>query len=98
MFAFVVAGLLSIASTSMSQGVQAGGRADREQIAGIIDSWEQAWNSHDMRALAALFHDDGIWILWTGEVWKGRSFTMRSSLPARWSKRHLLSSAVSRCE
>ena len=73
MFAFVVAGLLSIASTSMSQSAQLGGRADREQITGILDSWEKAWNSHDMRALAALFHEDGIWILWTGEVWKGRT-------------------------
>ena len=71
MFAFVVAGLLSIASTSMSQSAQPGGKADREQITGILDSWEKAWNSHDMRALAALFHEDGIWILWTGEVWKG---------------------------
>ena len=71
--AFLVAGFLSIASTSMSQGAQPGNRADREQITAIIDSWEKAWNSHDMRALASLFHEDGIWILWTGEVWKGRS-------------------------
>jgi hypothetical protein len=21
----------------------------------------------------ALFHEDGVWILWTGEVWKGRT-------------------------
>lgn len=72
-FAFVVAGFLSTASTSMGQGAQPGGRADREQITGIIDSWEKAWNSHDMRAWASLFHEDGIFILWTGEVWKGRS-------------------------
>ena len=71
--AFVVAGLLSIASTAMSQGAQPGERADREQITAIIGSWEKAWNSHDMRALAGLFHEDGIWILWTGEVWKGRT-------------------------
>ena len=25
-----------------------------------------------MRALANLFHEDGIWILWTGQVWTGR--------------------------
>jgi hypothetical protein len=36
------------------------GKADREQITGILESWEKAWNSHDMRALAALFHEDGI--------------------------------------
>jgi uncharacterized protein (TIGR02246 family) len=72
-FAFVVAALLSIASTSTSRGAQPGNSADREQITAIIESWERAWNSHDMRALARLFHDDGTWILWTGEVWKGRS-------------------------
>jgi uncharacterized protein (TIGR02246 family) len=70
--AFLVAGLLSIAATSMSHGAQPGDRADREQITTIIESWEKAWNSHDMRALAGLFHEDGIWLLWTGEVWKGR--------------------------
>jgi uncharacterized protein (TIGR02246 family) len=68
-----VAGLLSIASTSVSQGAQPGNRADQEHITAIIDRWEKAWNSHDMRALAGLFHEDGMWILWTGEVWKGRS-------------------------
>jgi len=71
--AFLVAGLLSIAPTSMSPDAQPGNRPDREHITAIIDSWEKAWNSHDMRALASLFHEDGIWILWTGEVWKGRS-------------------------
>ena len=65
--------LMSIASTSMGQGAAPGGRADREQIMAIIHSWETAWNSHDMRALASLFHEDGMWILWTGEVWKGRT-------------------------
>ena len=72
-FAFAIAGFLSIAPASMSQNAQPASKADREQITGIIDSWERAWNSHDMRALASLFHEDGIWILWTGEVWKGRT-------------------------
>jgi uncharacterized protein (TIGR02246 family) len=71
--AFLVAGFLSIASTSMGQGPQPGNGTDREQITAILDSWEKAWNSHDMHAFAGLFHEDGIWILWTGEVWKGRT-------------------------
>jgi uncharacterized protein (TIGR02246 family) len=25
-----------------------------------------------MRAFASLFHEDGVWILWTGDVWRGR--------------------------
>jgi uncharacterized protein (TIGR02246 family) len=46
--------------------------ADREQINTILQGVEDAWNKHDMRALANLFHEDGVWILWTGDVWTGR--------------------------
>jgi uncharacterized protein (TIGR02246 family) len=46
--------------------------ADRKEITALLGQWEQAWSSHDMRALAALFHEDAVWVLWTGEVWVGR--------------------------
>ena len=46
--------------------------ADRKEITALLERWEEAWNKHDMRALAALFHEDAIWVLWTGEVWTGR--------------------------
>lgn len=46
---------------------------DSTQIVAIIDSWQKAWNSHDMHAFANLFHEDGIWVLWNGKVWKGRT-------------------------
>jgi uncharacterized protein (TIGR02246 family) len=46
--------------------------ADREQILAILDRWEEAWNKHDMVAFGTMFHDDGIWVLWTGSVWSGR--------------------------
>jgi uncharacterized protein (TIGR02246 family) len=46
--------------------------ADRARIAALVAEWENAWNSHDMHALAALFRDDAVWILWTGDVWTGR--------------------------
>ena len=55
--------------------------SDREQITAILRHWEEAWNSHDMHALANLFHDDGVWILWTGGVWKGRN-TIEEGLAA----------------
>jgi non-heme chloroperoxidase len=45
---------------------------DREEITSILSRWEEAWSTHDMAAFASLFHEDGIWILWTGEVWTGR--------------------------
>jgi uncharacterized protein (TIGR02246 family) len=45
---------------------------DRDQISAVVSRWEDAWNRHDMRAFASLFHEDGVWILWTGDVWSGR--------------------------
>jgi uncharacterized protein (TIGR02246 family) len=70
----VVAGFLAAASTAISQDAPADDRIrDREQITAIIQRWEEAWNSHDMRAFGTLFHEDGTWILWTGAVWTGRA-------------------------
>ncbi|HSL20351.1 MAG TPA: SgcJ/EcaC family oxidoreductase [Vicinamibacterales bacterium] len=68
-----IAILLAVASPATSQAVRAANTADKEQITAIVDAWEKAWNSHDMRALARLFHEEGVWILWTGAVWKGRT-------------------------
>lgn len=48
--------------------------ADSTKIVALIDAMQTAWNTHDMHALANLFHEDGTWILWDGKiVWKGRS-------------------------
>jgi uncharacterized protein (TIGR02246 family) len=46
--------------------------ADREQISTVLAGVEDAWNRHDMHAWASLFHEDGVWTLWTGDVWTGR--------------------------
>jgi uncharacterized protein (TIGR02246 family) len=46
--------------------------ADRKGLTTLLAQWEEAWNAHDMHALAALFHEDAVWVLWTGEVWTGR--------------------------
>ena len=73
MLVLALAGLLSATSTATSQDAPGGSATDREQIMAIIDSWEKAWNNHDMDAFGALFHDDGVWVLWTGQVWKGRT-------------------------
>jgi uncharacterized protein (TIGR02246 family) len=62
----VVSGQVGIESKSAARD------ADREQINTILQGVEEAWNKHDMRALANLFHEDGVWILWTGHVWTGR--------------------------
>lgn len=46
--------------------------ADRKELNALLQRWEDAWNTHDMKALADLFHTDAVWVLWTGEVWTGR--------------------------
>lgn len=56
-----------------SQAAMADSRdLDRQQIMALMAELDETWNRHDMRAHAALFHEDGIWIAWTGEVLSGR--------------------------
>jgi uncharacterized protein (TIGR02246 family) len=70
----VVAALLCASSPSVGQRAQSSDRiSDRGNITAMIRSWEEAWNTHDMHAFANLFHDDGVWVLWTGQVWQGRT-------------------------
>jgi len=72
--ALVVAALLCVSSPSKSQETRSPTRtSDRAKITAMIHSWEEAWNIHDMHSFASLFHEDGIWVLWTGQVWKGRT-------------------------
>src|SRR5688572_28071940 len=46
-------------------------KSDREQITAFMAALDETWNKHDMHAHAALFHEDGVWIAWTGDVLKG---------------------------
>ena len=75
----VSTGLLVIpaAVTSGSQSSD----SDRHQITAILGQWEDAWNAHDMTAFASLFHEDGVWVLWTGDVWKGRGVIEDGHIP-----------------
>jgi uncharacterized protein (TIGR02246 family) len=70
--AVVLVVLLVGGAAATSPRDQSGSAEDRQQIAAIVKRWENAWNTHDMTAFAALFHEDGVWVLWTGEVWAGR--------------------------
>ena len=71
--AVAFAGLFVVAAAAAGQRDQPSDVArDREQITAILGRWENAWNTHDMAAFASLFHEDGVWVLWTGEVWAGR--------------------------
>lgn len=51
---------------------QASQDADRAAITQLFVDWEAAWNSHDMKAFANLYHEDCIFIAWTGAKWLGR--------------------------
>jgi uncharacterized protein (TIGR02246 family) len=65
-------GLFAGAAAVTAGQQSSGSAADREQITAILAQWENAWNTDDMTAFASLFHEDGVWVLWTGDVWKGR--------------------------
>jgi uncharacterized protein (TIGR02246 family) len=56
----------------MAQEAASARESDRAEIAAMLQAWEAAWNHHDMRAFGSLFREDGVWVLWTGQVWTGR--------------------------
>lgn len=64
---------LFILFASVAQGAEPDAtESDRKQITAIVGALEETWNKHDMQAFANLFHEDGVWVLWTGRVWTGR--------------------------
>lgn len=46
---------------------------DLREVNDIFSRWEQAWRAHDMRAWAQLFHEDGTYVTWLGQVLVGRN-------------------------
>jgi uncharacterized protein (TIGR02246 family) len=47
--------------------------AEEREIRAIAVRWQQAWNTHDMKALAALFTADADFVNVGARHWKGRS-------------------------
>ena len=70
--ALIMAGSASLAQTPRPGPATELPADDLRQINRIFEQWQSAWNRHDMRAFAQLFHDDATWIVWTGRVWRGR--------------------------
>jgi uncharacterized protein (TIGR02246 family) len=66
------AGVVFAQPSATRRGKSANSAKDREEITSILGRWEEAWRTHDMTAFASLFHEDGVWVLWTGDVWTGR--------------------------
>jgi uncharacterized protein (TIGR02246 family) len=74
---FILAWLLAAcasAPASVSSSSPPGELAtdDLRKVNGIFQQWERAWQDHDMRAWAQLFHEDGRYVTWFGEVFSGR--------------------------
>jgi len=46
--------------------------AAEESVGGVVKSYREAWNAHDMNALAELFVDDAHWINIVGMHWTGK--------------------------
>lgn len=66
-------GMLCCSGAPMAQESTSTARESaRKEIGAILQAVENAWNDHDMHAMANLFHEDGVWVLWTGQVWTGR--------------------------
>lgn len=68
--------LLGVSLVLFSLAASASAQAQSEQEApglrAIATQWEQAWNKHDMKALAALFTADADFVNVGARHWKGR--------------------------
>lgn len=51
---------------------------DDEAVRKVVASYEEAWNTHQMDALARLFREDAEWINKVGMHWRGRDEIMRA--------------------
>ena len=65
--------------------IHAQSEADEAKIRAIAAQWERAWNTHDIKALAALFTDDADFVNVGARHWKGRQ-AIESEHTARLSQ------------
>ncbi|MFB9267189.1 SgcJ/EcaC family oxidoreductase, partial [Bradyrhizobium erythrophlei] len=59
--------LVCLPAASLSAGAE-----DENALRDVETRWQDVWNSHDMKALAALFTPDADFINVNGHFWKGR--------------------------
>ena len=48
-------------------------RSADKSIRAVLQGYRDAWNRHDMRAMAELFDDDAQWVNIVGMYWPGRA-------------------------
>jgi uncharacterized protein (TIGR02246 family) len=61
-----------VAIVCVASPVQAQSAKDEAAIRALAESWEQAWNRHDVKALGALFTDDADFVNVGAKHWRGR--------------------------
>src|SRR3954469_7099474 len=62
--------LFSYSVTAVAQQVDT--LKENNAIRRLIKNYEQAWNNHDPKALAANYALDATWVNWFGAYYKGR--------------------------
>ncbi|GAB7541351.1 YybH family protein [Cupriavidus sp. 8B] len=75
----------AVAASVISPIASASPRDDEQAIRQVEARWEDAWNRHDMDALAGLFTDDAAFVQVNGRRWDG---------PAEIKKNHALVHAM----
>ena len=58
----------------------------RKQIEKALAKWQRAWDEHDLDGVMELFHDDVLFVNWTGGQAKGKENLRRSWAP--WFANH----------
>jgi ketosteroid isomerase-like protein len=58
----------------------------REQIQKALARWQRAWNEHDLDGVMELFHDEVLFVNWTGGKAKGKDNLRRAWAP--WFANH----------
>jgi uncharacterized protein (TIGR02246 family) len=48
-------------------------QGEQSEVAALVPRWQQAWNTHDMKALGSLFTDDADFVNVGARHWKGRA-------------------------
>jgi uncharacterized protein (TIGR02246 family) len=68
---FICTGLLSLAFTSV-RAQQVDTAKENQAIRQLVKNYEDAWNKHDPKALAANYREDATWVNWFGAYYIGR--------------------------
>jgi uncharacterized protein (TIGR02246 family) len=62
---------------AMSSSIAGDAASDEQSVRQVATAYEEAWNKHDMGAMAALFTDDVEWVNIVGMWWRGLSEVKR---------------------